>query len=100
MNNQFKCPNCGENSLQIVKTYKTTDSDNYIKCGRCLHVWMQSKKRKSNLIESILSTIVGYFALSGLIICYIEQWWIIYGIIVAIIMIAGVSNYVVNYKKQ
>jgi hypothetical protein len=59
-----------------------------------------SKKRKSNLIESILSTIVGYFALSGLIICYIEQWWIIYGIIVAIIMIAGVSNYVVNYKKQ
>lgn len=100
MNNQFKCPNCGENSMHIVKTYKTTDSDNYIKCGRCLHVWMQRNNRKSKLIESILSTIVGYFALSGLIICYIEQWWIIYGIIVSILIVFILSNYVFNYKKQ
>jgi len=100
MNNQFKCPNCGENSMHIVKTYKTTDSDNYIKCGRCLHVWMQSNRKFVEFIKSALSTIFVSFSIAGLMICYLERWWIVYGIIIGLLMVSSVSNYIVNYKRQ
>lgn len=99
MNQQFKCPNCGENSLHIVKSYKTTDSINYIKCGRCLHVWVQKNYSIREFLLNVLSLIGVGLAMSGLIICYFERWWIVYSMIIGLLMVTSFSIYCVNYKR-
>ena len=96
--NEFKCPNCGENSMLIVKTYKMTNSENYIKCGRCLHVWMQRKKQIKDFIVNLVLTVFGSLCFGVLIFAYMEKLWTIYVLAVLMIGIVGLTNYIVHKK--
>lgn len=97
--NDFKCPNCGEDSTLIVKIYKMTKSENYIRCGRCLHVWLIKNRNFKDFVLNTITTIGIGLAFGGLIFCYFERLWLIYGIIVTMLMVVGVANYIVNNKK-
>ena len=96
--NDFKCPNCFENSSLIVKTYKMTNSDNYIRCGRCLHVWMQHKRKFKDFLINTLTIVFGALCFGGLVITYIEKLWTYYVLIVLMVGIVGLTNYIVNNK--
>lgn len=97
--NEFKCPNCGENSMLIVKTYKMTNSENYIRCGRCLHVWMQRKRKIKDFLLNALTMIFTAFCLCGLLFTYMEKMWFYYVAIVLMVGIVGFANYIVNHRQ-
>ena len=100
MNEQFKCPNCGENSMHIVKTYKMTDSDNYIKCGRCLHVWMQSKHLWRQRIKDAIFTVAMFFSFMVLMFAYCEKNWVLYVMMILFIGMSSLTNYLIYYQKK
>jgi len=94
-----KCPNCGEDSTLIVKTYKTTKSENYIRCGRCLHVWLIKNRNFKDFVLNTFTTIGIGLAFGGLAFCYLERLWLIYGIIVTMLIVVSVTNHIVNIKR-
>jgi len=97
--NDFKCPNCFENSTLIVKIYKMTNKENYFKCGRCLHVWLRHKKQFKDFLFNVFTIIFGALCFGGLVITYIEKLWFYYVAIVLMVGIVGLTNYIVNHRN-